>query len=120
MSLSPVARSAARTPPLPPSNGGRAVENGRALYIKGAPPGLSSDKHGLRRLSVKGTQRGCLQSLTHKLAARVLQARAMPLRPAAAGRRVQLALDRGEHPFRQGHSVYLNRIEGQVLSLIHI
>ena len=38
----------------------------------------------------------------------------MPLRPAAAGRRVQLALDRGEHPFRQGHSVYLNRIEGQV------
>ena len=38
----------------------------------------------------------------------------MPLRPEAATRRVQLAMARGEVPFREGHSVYLNRIEGQV------
>ena len=38
----------------------------------------------------------------------------MPLRPEAASRRVQLAMARGEVPFREGHSVYLNRIEGQV------
>ena len=38
----------------------------------------------------------------------------MPLRPEAASRRLQLAMARGEVPFREGHSVYLNRIEGQV------
>ena len=39
---------------------------------------------------------------------------AMPLRPAAATRRLRLAMERGERPFREGHSIYLNRIEGQV------
>ena len=38
----------------------------------------------------------------------------MPLLIAAASRRVQLAMARGEVPFREGLSVYLNRIEGQV------
>ena len=38
----------------------------------------------------------------------------MPLRPVAASRRVQLAMARNETPFREHHSVYLNRIDGQV------
>ena len=39
----------------------------------------------------------------------------MPLRPQAASRRLRQAMDRGELPFREGHSVYLNRVEGRVL-----
>ena len=65
MSLSPVARSAARTPP-PCSR-----ERPSAIYKRGSS-WLVLGQARTRRLSVKGTQCGCLQSLTHKLVARVL------------------------------------------------
>ena len=31
-----------------------------------------------------------------------------------ADRRLRLAMERGEHPFREGHGVYINRTEGRV------